>query len=58
MAKDRQLLFEYGGCIELNNYWAQSLLRLLNFVQRKGTKAARKLPENFPEQKELSLSKI
>ena len=58
MAKNRQHLVEFGGSIDLNNSWAQSFLRRLNFVQRKGTKAARKLPENFPEQKELFLSKI
>ena len=49
--KNRQVLAEYGGPIERTNCWAQSFLRRLNFVQRKGTKAARKLPENFSELK-------
>ena len=48
---NRQILAAYGGPIELTNCWAQSFLRRLNFVQRTGTKAARKLPENFSELK-------
>lgn len=46
--KNRQHLVEFGGSIDLNNSWAQTIVRRLNFVQRKDTKAARKLPENFP----------
>ena len=33
----------------LTNDWARSLLRRMKFVKRKGTKAAKKVPENFVE---------
>ena len=33
----------------LTNDWAHSLLRRMKFVKRKGTKAAKKVPENFVE---------
>lgn len=34
---------------DLSPRWARSLLERMNFVRRKGTKAARKLPPDFPE---------
>ena len=33
----------------LSNAWAKSLLKRMNFVKRKGTKSAKKVPENFAE---------
>jgi hypothetical protein len=41
------LLNEAGGSIEITSAWAKSLLVRMNFVRRKGTKATRKLPEDF-----------
>ena len=43
---ERSLLKKYGGCLEIRRAWAQSF-RLIQFVKRKGTKAARKVPEDF-----------
>jgi len=44
---NRGLLEENGGPISLNKTWAKSILKRMGWVKRKGTKAARKLPENF-----------
>lgn len=45
------LLRENGGHVVLDKAWADSFLRRAGFVRRKGTKAARKLPMDFMEQK-------
>eukprot|EP00058_Branchiostoma_floridae_P025112 XP_002610602.1 hypothetical protein BRAFLDRAFT_65792 [Branchiostoma floridae] len=45
--KDRSKLDEYGGNIIITKQWANSFLRRMKFVKRKGTKAARKVPEDF-----------
>lgn len=37
------------GEIELGRKWAESLMARMNLVKRKGTKTARKVPENFEE---------
>jgi hypothetical protein len=37
LAKDRPLLFENGGHIELTKSWAVSLLKRMGMVKRKGT---------------------
>ena len=43
---------EYGGHVDLNRYWALSLLSRMNFVQRKATTAKSKYSvENFAEKK-------
>ena len=46
----------YGGKVNrsiakplLSNAWAKSLVKRMNFVKRKGTKSAKKVPENFAE---------
>ena len=45
-------LKEYGGNVDLNRYWALSLLRYMNLVQRKATTAKSKYSvENFAEKK-------
>ena len=44
--------------MELKEFWAESILRRVNFVKRKGTKAAKKLPENFGEIKAAFLERI
>lgn len=47
--KDRSLLKELGGTIEIKKSWAKSIMQRMNFVKRKGTKAARKLPIDFED---------
>ncbi len=56
--ENRSLLAEKGGPISLTTTWAESLLERMGFVKRKGTKAARKLPENFDEQKDKFISDV
>lgn len=56
--KDRSLLSENGGHISLDRSWAESFLRRIGFVKRKGTKAARKLPFDFEEQKTEFLASV
>ena len=48
-AKNPSLLVENGGTLQLSRPWAESLLRRMNFVRRKGTKQARNLPEVYTE---------
>ncbi len=55
---DRTLLRENGGPIHLTRTWAESLFTRMEFVKRKGTKAARKLPNDFPAIKEEYLRDI
>ncbi len=50
-ARDRSILKKYGGPVDLTRTWAESIMERMGFVRRKGTKAARKLPDNFEEQK-------
>lgn len=42
----------------INNPWAQSFLKRHCYVKRKGTKAARKLPDDFPAVKEAFLQQV
>ena len=49
MAHNKALLPEYGGHIVLDKPWGVSLLKRLGYTKRKGTRAARKNPENFEE---------
>ena len=56
--KNPSLLKEYGGHLDLGKKWAQSFLHRRNFVKRKATKAARKLPVEFPELKLAFLRRI
>jgi hypothetical protein len=51
MSKNKLILDESGGHIKLNRKWAESFMRRIGFVSRKGTKAARKLPFDFDQQK-------
>lgn len=48
---DRSLLSEHGGPIELGRGWSDSMLTRLGFVKRKGTKAAKMIPNNFSDLK-------
>ncbi|CAH1257592.1 POGZ [Branchiostoma lanceolatum] len=58
MRRDRSVLVEYGGHIEITKAWANSLLLRMNFVKRKGTKAARKLPADFEGTRDEFLARI
>ena len=49
--KAKNLLRENGGHIDLDRPWAESFLRRVEYVCRKGTKAARKLPFDFIDNK-------
>ena len=40
---NRGMLVDYGGHIELNRYWARSMLQRMNFVQRKVSTAKSKV---------------
>ena len=56
--KNRQVLAERGGPIELKNRLAQSFLRRFNFVRWEGTKAARKIPEKCLRNKRIPQSNL
>ena len=45
------LLCEHGGTIQLGKKWADSLMTRMNYVKRKATKAARKVPVDFSRDK-------
>jgi hypothetical protein len=45
------VLKENGGHIDLDRPWAESFLRRVGYVHRKGTKATRKLPFDFIDKK-------
>ena len=52
------LLCEHGGTIQLGKKWADSLMTRMNYVKRKVTKAARKVPVDIPEIKLAFLKRI
>ncbi|ELU18281.1 hypothetical protein CAPTEDRAFT_185762 [Capitella teleta] len=52
------LLQENGGYVNISLSWAASLMKRIGFVQRKGTKAAKKRPENFSVIKQEFLDRI
>ena len=56
--KKPSLLKEHGGSLELGKKWAESFLQRRGFVRRKATKAARKLPPDYPELKMAFLKRI
>ena len=45
--KNRGLLAENGGFLDLTRTWSESMMERMSFVKRKGTKTARKLPADF-----------
>ncbi len=57
-AEQPSLLKQFGGSIELDYSWAQSILRRVDFVRRKVTKTAQKLPINFEEKKSAFLFSV
>ena len=56
--KRPSLLKEHGGSLDLTKKWAESFLRRRGFVKRKATKAARKLPPDYPDLKIAYLKRI
>jgi len=58
LQKDCSLLSEFGGPIEITQAWANSFLNRMNYVQRKGTKAARKLPTDYEETRDEFYARI
>ncbi len=48
---DKSLLSENGGPLSIGLPWIRSFLQRQGYVKRKATKAARKLPENFDQEK-------
>lgn len=56
---DPTKLAENGGHIQLNKHWAHSLLKRMNFVQRKATTAkSKEQPYDFQEKKKEFLSSV
>ena len=56
--KNLALLREYGGPIDIGCCWAETFLRHKGYVKGKATKAARKLPPDFPAVKLAFLQRI
>ena len=52
------LLAVNGGSLILSRKWAESLMKRMGLVRRKGTKAARKLPKDFEEVKVRFLDQV
>ena len=58
VSKNKFILEEFGGHVKLSRSWAESFLRRVGYVRRKGTKAARKLPFDFEDQKLAFISRV
>ena len=59
LAVDRNKLQQFGGNVQLNRFWAHSLLRRMKFVQRKATTAkSRHSVENLSELKKSFLEEV
>ena len=56
--RNKSLLQEYGGSIELTRKWGESFLCRMGYTKRKGTKTARKIPQDFPQLKSDFLGRI
>ena len=52
------LLKDHGGHLNLTRHWCESFMKRMGLTKRKATKAARALPENFNQEKQLYLSTI
>lgn len=55
---DVTLLAENGGPYKLERKWAESLMNRMNFVRRKATKAARKVPADLEKIRDEFLTRI
>ena len=56
--KNPGLLKEHGGSLDIGLKWAESFLKRREYVKRKATKAARKIPEDFEDLKSAFLERI
>ena len=56
--KNKSMLKEFGGSVELTKSWAFSFLRRCGYVKRKSTCTARKIPDDFDEIKAAYLDRI
>lgn len=56
--ENRSLLQEYGGHITFSVDWVKSVLNCMGYVKRNGTKAVKKVVDNFPEIKATFLQGI
>ena len=52
------LLAEHGGSLNISKSWAKSLLNRMGWVKCKGTKAARKVPDNIEQVTEDFLRRV
>ena len=55
LAKDRSLLSDHGGPIDLTKPWAVSLMNRVGLVSRKGTKGVKSLQKDFERLKSVYL---
>ena len=58
MSLYKYILDDFRGHVILDRPWAESFMRRIGFVRRKGTKAARKLPFDYEKQKLDFLSRV
>lgn len=56
--KDRTLLVENGGSIEITRDWARYVLKRMNIVKRRGNATAKPVIKNFDEVKTKYLTDI
>ena len=56
--RNKSLLPEFGGKLELSREWGRSVLNRLNFKQRKATKGIKHLPDEFENLKAEYLERI
>lgn len=59
LAKDRSMLYENGGHIQISKSWAVSLLKRMGMVKRNGTTSKKVINvDNFENEKEKFLKNI
>lgn len=59
LAKDRSMLYENGGHIQISKSWAVSLLKRMGMVKRNGTTSKKVINvDNFENEKKNSLKTL
>ena len=58
LKRNKSLLPEFGGTLELSREWARSILDRLNFRKRKATKGIKHLPDDFENVKADYLQRL
>ena len=58
LKRNKSLLPEFGGKLELSREWGRSVLNRLNFKKRKATKGIKHLPDDFENVKAEYLERI